>query len=343
MIMEINPKISVVVPVYNVSKYLRRCVDSILKQEYENLEIILVDDGSTDDSSEICDTYSSFQNIKVYHKVNGGLSSARNYGINKASGDYISFIDSDDWISENYFSSFIDGVKRNAEIIVGDYTLYIDGANSRRICLGHLPEGSYFDDSCKKFFLETLIKDGEYMSVWRNLYSLNFLRENNLLFMSEREIYAEDDYFNTIAYSLCNHIYKSANAGYCHVIYKGSLSQSYRPHYFTMAMRRYNLKTEYLINNNLEKYSIILENQLPQLIANTLYKESLCPFSKAQKNIISISQHSYDVFSKYPYAKGRYKLQYFCARYNMYSLVVIISKLFKFAEPIYRFFSLKIK
>lgn len=93
--------ISVVVPVYNVEKYLKKCVDSILKQSYKNLEIILVDDGSTDNSGVICDDYiNEDKRIKVYHKDNGGLSSARNYGIDRMNGKYVTFIDSDDFIDK---------------------------------------------------------------------------------------------------------------------------------------------------------------------------------------------------------------------------------------------------
>jgi len=100
-----NDLISLVVPVYNVEMYLERCIESILNQDYKNLEIILVDDGSTDSSGKICDKYKKRDNrIRVIHKSNGGLSSARNCGIKNAHGVYISFIDSDDWITNDYVS-----------------------------------------------------------------------------------------------------------------------------------------------------------------------------------------------------------------------------------------------
>lgn len=98
-------KISVIVPVYNVEKYLCRCIDSILAQDYSNLEIILVNDGSTDQSGIICDEYARrFKKIKVIHKENGGNYSARNTGLNVATGDYVGFIDSDDYICNDMFS-----------------------------------------------------------------------------------------------------------------------------------------------------------------------------------------------------------------------------------------------
>ncbi len=98
-----NELISVIVPVYNVEKYLRECIDSILSQTYSSFELILVDDGSGDSSSAICDEYAAIdKRIKVIHKENGGLSSARNAGLAKASGKYICFIDSDDFVTEDY-------------------------------------------------------------------------------------------------------------------------------------------------------------------------------------------------------------------------------------------------
>ena len=96
--------ISVIVPIYNVEKYLTKCIESIINQTYKNLEIILVDDGSPDKSPIICDEYAKKDNrIKVIHKKNGGLSDARNYGMSLATGEYISFIDSDDYIDEEMY------------------------------------------------------------------------------------------------------------------------------------------------------------------------------------------------------------------------------------------------
>lgn len=100
-----NPLISVIVPIYNVESYLNRCVESIVNQTYQNLEIILVDDGSPDDCPQMCENWACKDNrIKVIHKENGGLSDARNAGMKIATGEYISFVDSDDWIDRKTFS-----------------------------------------------------------------------------------------------------------------------------------------------------------------------------------------------------------------------------------------------
>ena len=102
-------KISIIMPVYNKEKYLKNTIDSILKQEYKNFELIIVDDGSTDKSKYICDEYASKDSrIKVYHIKNEGVSNARNIGLKYATGDYIQFIDADDTINTNTFSKYID-------------------------------------------------------------------------------------------------------------------------------------------------------------------------------------------------------------------------------------------
>ena len=120
--------ISVIVPIYKVEKYLRKCVDSVLNQTYQDLEIILVDDGSPDNCGEICDEYAKKDNrIKVIHKVNGGLSDARNAGIDIAQGNFISFIDSDDFVSNTFIEKLYNScMKNNTDISQCEYLKFQD-------------------------------------------------------------------------------------------------------------------------------------------------------------------------------------------------------------------------
>lgn len=108
-----NKRVSIVVPVYNVEKFLDDCIKSILSQTYKNLEIIIVNDGSTDKSYELCQGYCSDDRVKIFDKINGGLSSARNVGIKIATGDYISFIDSDDYIREDMIEKLVNSLEQN--------------------------------------------------------------------------------------------------------------------------------------------------------------------------------------------------------------------------------------
>lgn len=103
-----QPLVSVIVPVYNVEKYLDKCISSIISQSYKNLQVLLVDDGSTDASSQICDKYADNDaRIAVYHNSNHGPSYSRNFGLEHSSGEYITFIDSDDWLEDDYVTNLV--------------------------------------------------------------------------------------------------------------------------------------------------------------------------------------------------------------------------------------------
>lgn len=111
-----NLKVSVIVPIYNVENYVKKCVDSIINQTYDNIEIILINDGSTDNSKKIIDeAYGKRRNVFIYNKKNGGLSSARNYGLKKISGEYVMFVDSDDWIDIDCIDTLVKYIKKYKE------------------------------------------------------------------------------------------------------------------------------------------------------------------------------------------------------------------------------------
>lgn len=129
-----TPKVSIIVPVYNVEAYLNDCIESILAQTYTDFEVILIDDGSTDKSSEICDCYSlQDYRIKVYHTENRGVSSARSYGVLKSCGNYISFIDSDDFVPSNAIYDLYEySIKYDLDISIGGFNI-CDDNNSKYI------------------------------------------------------------------------------------------------------------------------------------------------------------------------------------------------------------------
>jgi len=125
-----NTKVSIIVPVYNTSKYLCKCLDSLINQTVKDIEILVIDDGSKDNSAEIVKRYAEVDSrIKYYFKENGGLSSARNYGLEKAGGKYIGFVDSDDWIEEDMFQRLYEGAEKNQcdMSICGIRYVYDDG------------------------------------------------------------------------------------------------------------------------------------------------------------------------------------------------------------------------
>ena len=148
-----NSKVSIIVPVYNVEKYLRGCVDSVLSQTYKNLEIILVDDGSPDNCPQICDEYVKLDTrVKVIHKENGGLSSARNAGLDEMTGDYVQFVDSDDYIEPEMIETMLSRLE--------------SGNGDVAICLEKCDDEKLFEGDIYKNILEDKIGS----QVWRYLF-----------------------------------------------------------------------------------------------------------------------------------------------------------------------------
>lgn len=162
-----SPKISVIIPVFNGERYLDRCVDSIMNQTYENLEIVLIDDGSNDSTPQMCDRYQEIDGrVKVVHKANSGLSGARNEGIKAASGEFVTFIDSDDFVLTdyvNYLYSLI--VKYSVDLAVCCHTVVC--RNGRRIACGGGEETAF---SSKDALENMLYHDRVDLSVWGKLY-----------------------------------------------------------------------------------------------------------------------------------------------------------------------------
>ena len=167
-------KVSVIVPVYNVEKYLKQCLDSIVDQTLEDLEIVLVDDGSVDSSGTICDEYAKKDSrIEVIHKINGGLSDARNVGINRANGRYIGFVDSDDYIKEDMYEKLINLIKEyDADISICNLYDVIDGKEYVRNKDNGIHEYSRID------ILKEILLDKNIQSyAWNKLYKKELFDE----------------------------------------------------------------------------------------------------------------------------------------------------------------------
>lgn len=177
-----NSKISIIVPVYNVEHELSRCVDSILNQSYTNIEVILVDDGSTDRCPFICDAFvMKDRRVRVIHKPNGGLSSARNAGLREASGEWILYVDSDDYILNDSCERLIAvGAKYDCDIVSADAIREFNGGRE------YMVHGSLADGKCypsRDFIIKTVKPCEWYAPAWLNLYKRSFLIENNLFFV----------------------------------------------------------------------------------------------------------------------------------------------------------------
>ena len=177
----IKSLISIIIPVYKVEKYLPRCIESVLNQTYKNFELILVDDGSPDNSGKICDEYALRDNrIKVIHKENGGVSSARNTGIDAASGEYINFIDSDDWVPENSLEILINAILSNdADLSVGGYELRQIKAKKISLPDNILSFSENLPIDAKNL---KILDWGHFHSCWCKLFKRDIVLRHNLRF-----------------------------------------------------------------------------------------------------------------------------------------------------------------
>lgn len=170
-----NDLISVVIPVYNVKKYLKRCIKGVIAQTYKNLEIILVDDGSTDGCAEICDEFfRQDKRIVVFHKQNGGLSSARNYGVRSANGKYITFIDSDDTVDEDYVETLHNIiVKHKVKLAICSHRVLYEGREPIDMGTG---ESGVLDS--KLVLKRLLYADGIDTSSWSKMFTRDILMKH---------------------------------------------------------------------------------------------------------------------------------------------------------------------
>lgn len=168
--------ISIIVPVYNVEKYISKCINSIIEQTYTNIEIILVDDGSPDNCPQICDEFAKKdKRIRVLHKANGGLSAARNYGIDNANGKYICFIDSDDFISNDYIEILFKLIKKyNVEISVINYAMIEDGKVVDKKEEYAISEKKINQEQA---IIELLKKDGIKDFAWNKMYDISLFED----------------------------------------------------------------------------------------------------------------------------------------------------------------------
>lgn len=238
--------ISIIIPVYNVEKYIHRCVDSVINQSYKNLEIILVDDGSPDSCGSICDDYVKLDaRIKVVHKKNEGLGFARNAGLDCASGKYVTFIDGDDYIGLEHIETMYKNIKNSATdtCMAGHTKVYKD----KHIEHANVCAGKVFRDNVKENILHRMCgadahgNDYIEMSVCMVLFSNEIIQKNHLRFVSEREYVSEDLVFDFEYYPLSKGVCILDLTDYYYCDNEGSLTTKYREDRFESQIKFYKL------------------------------------------------------------------------------------------------------
>lgn len=216
-----HPLVSIIVPVYNSSKYLDECINSIISQSFTDFEVLLVDDGSTDNSYEICNNYSSHDTrIKLYYKGNGGVSSARNFAINKVKGTYITFIDSDDFIKESCLKNMVDNINDNVDLIQSGL-IFFDNTTRHILRSEILPEHNMLSRSIPSecFIIATLPLITSPVS---KLYRASIIKDNNIFF-NESLSYGEDRDFNL---RYIQNIRTAKSISDCGYLYRKEISNS---------------------------------------------------------------------------------------------------------------------
>lgn len=226
--MTLHPKISVIIPVYNVEEYLRKCLDSVINQTYKNLEIICIDDGSPDNCGAILDEYAKKDNrIIVVHQENAGVSSARNRGLDIAKGEYIAFVDSDDWLEPECYEFSVKEFEKDSDIDLVSWGVnVIDEKNIETLKYNHLVNWYKYPFSGKKLSSE-YIKNRLTGALWRLLFKGSIIKNNNIKFA---DLKLGEDLLFVIEYLLfVQYIYFSDNYLYNYILRQDSAMDKFHP------------------------------------------------------------------------------------------------------------------
>lgn len=260
---KMNIRFSIIIPVYNVEPYLAECVNSVLQQDCENFEIIMVDDGSTDKSGVICDEFAEKnKKIRVIHKKNGGLSDARNVGLNEANGEYVIFLDSDDyWINTSFLTSVEQEIiKSQPDIVIYGYQKKYCGRKNKDY-IPYVRVNSVIQ----------LVKNNEFnICAWDKVIKKQILLENAITF--RENVFSEDMEWCALLYKFANSCAVICNAEYAYRQRENSISKRITPKNITDIYNNYNYCLElrksmseekkmyydYYLSKNLSMFIIVL-------------------------------------------------------------------------------------
>ena len=243
-------KISIIIPVFNVEPYLEKCLNSVLNQTYSNIEILIINDGSTDRSPQICEEYTLLDSrIKMFHQENKGLSSALNIGLTHFTGDYLGFVDSDDWIEPDMFEVLYKAVKyENVPVSIASYYININNASTLVENKTPIPSGVI---STRNMLIYPLDRDN-YMGycgyVWNKLFRADIIKASNLKF-DENIKYGMDSlfYFSLILSQNCKGVY--TNKPLYHYLQRNSAISKSRSYEIKYDILKIYKQTEDLFNN----------------------------------------------------------------------------------------------
>lgn len=330
-----HPLVSVIIPVYKVEKYVDRCVKSVLAQTYGNIEIILVDDGSPDRCPAICDDYANrYSNIRVVHKENGGLASARLAGFRESSGEYILFVDSDDYIHPQMVEKLVNAIQaEKAELAMC--------AHYRADAQGIHPQLLPYSIKCindreriEEDYIRPLIGNS-YSGInipgflWIRLLKRSLIQES--FFGSERTYYLEDHYFDLLYGDYVETIAVVNEPLYYYCVNNASLSNCYRPNKWLMYSNLYSFYKEYIkareIGDCQRRTNQFLLSAFCASVDNAVLSGSYKTYLTELKSIVTSPLYQNDLkMVENEEIKGTYQLTRLLTRLRMYSLLYIIRK-----------------
>ena len=336
-----NPLVSIIVPVYNVEEYLEECIESLRHQTLTNIEIILVDDGSTDLSGEICEQKKVLdKRIKVIHKKNEGLGLARNDGIKYAQGKFIGFVDSDDFVSMDMFKIlYTNAIQNNADASFCKKIRFIDSKNIEKV--KDLDECEVYDREDMPNYLlkrigmppESSIDTLYQSSVWLGIYTKEILNKYNISFVSERKYISEDIIFNIEFFSHCRKVVHCNRHLYYYRYNPNSLTKKYKKDRFDKNIKMYKKMEDMLkkmffrekYKKNIDRYLIVYARIACMQEVEFLRENG---FIVARRNIKKICQNNIlqNVLLEYPIYKlpKKYAIIAFLQKYYLADLIILI-------------------
>lgn len=246
--METKPNVSVIVPVYNSSKYLRESLSSLMQQTYQNFEVLLVNDGSTDDSLSICEEFASNDSrFKVFSKSNGGVSSARNYGLDKAVGRYVTFMDNDDYVYPDWLEYMVSEID-DCDLLICNFTQCNRGGQKYRNQLLRKRVVCKNKDDFNRY-LGSAIDYSCFGQIWRQLFLKSIIGDNHLRFVN---IQNEDTLFSYTYFTCIESVVKTDFEGYCFIHNEGSLGH----HHHYIAEYNWIKRMEDIHSSLIRKYDV---------------------------------------------------------------------------------------
>ncbi len=322
-------KISIIIPIYNAEKNIKKCIESIICQTYDNIEIICINDGSTDKSTQIIENYQHKDTrITLINKENSGVSDTRNTGIKKSSGKYIMFIDADDYISKDYIEKMYEVIQKyNCDLLISGYTEVRDGKNKNKKfskCREKELNITYPQ------YLEDYLLTNFFNSCWKQLINKKIITKNNIQFSSDIK-YGEDMLFSFECYKYSSKTYYIDNCGYNYYINSESVMQRKSIEALLQYLKDNRQVSDIILNNNtlsksdqakLKYKTLKTTNDIFSKLIEYNYSYKECKENIAQE--IEKYKNYFKGFSYFKYSSPKQKVTFILLKFKFIKLYYLL-------------------